>query len=154
MCRTSVLACDCCDCAGAAKICPNQLRQIGHVQVTTDEIRFARAVRIAGDRGHAVELPFVGLLACVHGEDLRAIAGNGHVVLPQAGRGAVQRGCIFQRNLTAGTQPNRLRLAFHATAEDVEFLAADAQHIAQQAVAGTRVATEPRVEILVDQAVA
>ena len=117
------------------KICPNQLRQIGHVQVTTDEIRFARAVRIAGDRGHAVELPFVGLLACVHGEDLRAIAGNGHVVLPQAGRGAVQRGCIFQRNLTAGTQPNRLRLAFHATAEDVEFLAADAQHIAQQAVA-------------------
>ena len=73
-------------------------------------------------------------------------AGHVHVVLPQAGRGAVQRGRIV-----GGRQSDLARLAFGFGAEDVEFLAADAQHQTQQAVARARVSAEPGVEVLVDQ---
>ena len=85
------------------------------------------------------------LLAGVR-EHLRVFAGHVHVVLPR--RVVVP---FSAARIVGGRQSDLARLAFGFSAEDVEFLAADAQHRAQQAIARARVSAETDVEMLVDQ---
>ena len=92
--------------------------EIGHVEIASDEVRFAGTVRIAGDCGSAVELPFVGFGTFVGGQHLRALTVDIHIVLPQAGD-------------RSGTQTNLSGLAFGFGTENVEFFAANAQHFTQ-----------------------
>ena len=96
----------------------HELREIGHVEIASDEICFAGTVRIAGDCGGAVEFPFVGFLAFVGGQHLRVFTVDVHVVLPQASD-------------RSGTQTNLSGLTFGFGAENVEFFAANAEHFTQ-----------------------
>ena len=96
----------------------HELREISHVEVASNEVRFAGTVRIAGDCGSAVELPFVGFLTFVGGQHLRMFTVDVHVVLPQAGD-------------RSGTQTNLSGITFGFGAENIEFFAANAQHFTQ-----------------------
>ena len=98
---------------GAHKSC-----KISHVEVASNEVRFAGTVRIAGDCGSAVELPFIGFLTFVGGQHLRMFTVDVHVVLPQAGD-------------RSGTQTNLSGITFSFGTENVEFFAANAQHFTQ-----------------------
>ena len=101
----------------------HESRQIAHAQIAAEEIRLPFAVRVAGDRGRAVKLPFIRFFAGIRGKHLHMRSGDGHVVLPQAGHGTVHRGRI-----PGGCQPNLARLVFRLGTENVEFLATNAQH--------------------------
>ena len=101
----------------------HESRQIAHAQIAAEEIRLPFAVRVAGDRGRAVKLPFIRFFAGIRGKHLHMRSGDAHVVLPQAGHGTVHRGRI-----PGGCQPNLARLVFRLGTENVEFLATNAQH--------------------------
>ena len=48
-------------------------------QIAAEEIRLPFAVRVAGDRGHAVKLPLIRFFAGIRGKHLHMRSGDGHV---------------------------------------------------------------------------
>lgn len=57
----------------------HESRQIAHAQIAAEEIRLPFAVRVAGDRGHAVKLPLIRFFAGIRGKHLHMRSGDGHV---------------------------------------------------------------------------
>ena len=57
----------------------HESRQVAHAQITAEEIRLPFAVRVAGDRGHAVKLPLIRFFAGIRGKHLHMRSGDGHV---------------------------------------------------------------------------
>ena len=57
----------------------HESRQIAHAQIAAEEIRLPFAVRVAGDRGHAVKLPLIRFFAGIRGKHLHMRSGEGHV---------------------------------------------------------------------------
>lgn len=57
----------------------HESRQIAHAQIAAEKIRLPFAVRVAGDRGHAVKLPLIRFFAGIRGKHLHMRSGDGHV---------------------------------------------------------------------------
>ena len=57
----------------------HESRQIAHAQIAAEEIRLPFAVRVAGNRGHAVKLPLIRFFAGIRGKHLHMRSGDGHV---------------------------------------------------------------------------
>lgn len=60
----------------------HESRQIARVQTAAEEIRLPFAVRVAGDRGHAVRFPLTRFFANIRGRYLHMRSGDSHVTEP------------------------------------------------------------------------
>ena len=106
----------------------HESRQIAHAQIAAEEIRLPFAVRVAGDRGHAVKLPLIRFFAGIRGKHLHMRydkLGDDHYDIVSAYqksmRGSDPDAALhyLARLLEAGDLPSACRRLMVCACEDV-----------------------------------